>query len=349
MTARTPAERVMAFKALLVAAVVIFAVKHGLNYWLFNPGPRLSDFRDSDDSASSNRDSLRPAGAPPRALVQSPRQVDSRRARQLAAATGRPRHLQLSVLQARLRPGLCAPSSAAKASAVQARGARAARARVRARFRDLGWGESAHLYLDPRLPDAAYQPVLYQLEEAEREVRLQLGFEPARPDVFVYFDTQLLLATSCTNEGVGALYDGALHLAVTGRDGQQSVIHQYVHHALTSQGLLGPAWAQEGIALLIAKETWWSELRWLQQVANAPLALEALEQDLPDTLPQREAALFSAQAAVMVSCAAGAYQDHLAGLVKALGASTAHGELTYQLPELAEPANLPACLEGFLP
>jgi len=189
----------------------------------------------------------------------------------------------------------------------------------------------------------------YQLEEAERELRLQLGFGPVRPDVFVYFDTRLLLATSCVNEGVAEYYDGALHVAVTGRDEGQSVLHQYAHHALTSHGLLGPAWAQEGLALLLASETWWSEPRWLQQVADSPLELEALEQDLPEKLPSREAALFSAQAAVMVSCAADAYEDHLAGLVEALGASIAHDELSYQLPELAEPSNLSACLEGLLP
>jgi len=48
----------------------------------------------------------------------------------------------------------------------------------------------------------------------------------------------------------------------------------------------------------------------------------------------------------MVSCAADAYPDYLAGLVEALGASIAHRELSYQLPELAEPSNLSACLEA---
>jgi hypothetical protein len=127
-----------------------------------------------------------------------------------------------------------------------------------------------------------------------------------------------LRATSCTADGVAADYDGALHVAVTDRDGRQSVMHQYAHHALTSRGLLGPAWAREGIALLIASESWWRKPRWLKQVASTPVDLAAMERDLPETMLKDEAALFSARAAALVSCAAHDHPNGLAGFVEAL-------------------------------
>ena len=37
-----------------------------------------------------------------------------------------------------------------------------------------------------------------------------------------------------------------------------------------ASGLLGPAWAQEGIAMNIARETWWQERRWYVALLDHP-------------------------------------------------------------------------------
>jgi hypothetical protein len=104
------------------------------------------------------------------------------------------------------------------------------------------------------LPLDAVNPILDYLTEAEREVGSRLKLRVARPETFVYFDKQLLTAAACISPEVAAYYDGALHVAASDDDLRASVLHEYTHHALMSSGLLGPAWAQEGIAMNIARE-----------------------------------------------------------------------------------------------
>src|SRR6185295_6161352 len=175
--------------------------------------------------------------------------------------------------------------------------------RLRARFRAVEWGDPAHLFVDPRLPASLDQPLLSALSRAERDVGEALGLLPARPEVFAYFDLELLRKTSCVGDASAGFYDGALHLMVTRRGLPERLGQQYARHALVSRGLVGPSWAREGMALLVARETWWREPGWLARVAGAPVDLEAMEREWPDALPQREAGLFYARAAAMCSCA----------------------------------------------
>lgn len=231
------------------------------------------------------------------------------------------------------QPGLCAAGSRAAA----------ARSAMLLHFRRLYWENDASLFLDPRLSNAIQPRLVDQLEAAASTVRQQLELEPRRPNVFAYADDRLLLAASCANEDVVAYYDGAIHLVPSHADVAQSVVHEYTHHALMSAGLMGPAWAQEGIAMTVANETWWRQREWLDRVAEKPFAIETMEQAVPYTLSSEHATSFYVQAAAMVACA---LQDEqaggLVGLVRALRRSRG-GALDYTLPGLADPRFFRAC------
>ena len=71
---------------------------------------------------------------------------------------GRQRWVQLARLRARMGPGLCADADAASA----------AQDRLRAQFRALDWGDTARVYVDPRLPLLVDPPLLQELDRAER-------------------------------------------------------------------------------------------------------------------------------------------------------------------------------------
>jgi hypothetical protein len=233
------------------------------------------------------------------------------------------------------QPGLCPVGSAAAS----------ARNAMMLHFRRLYWDTSASLFLDPRLSNSIAPHLVEELEAAEATVREQLQLEPARPNVFAYADERLLLAASCANNDVVAYYDGAIHLVPTHPDVAQSAVHEYTHHALMSSGLIGPAWAQEGIAMTVANETWWRQRGWLDRVADKPFSIESMEQAVPYTLESEQAALFYVQAAAMVACALQEEDGGLVGLVQSLRRSRA-GAVAYTLPRLADPRFFRACAKA---
>jgi hypothetical protein len=245
------------------------------------------------------------------------------------------RRVQVTVIRRWQQPGLCEKKGGASA---------AARRTMMARFRRVSWEPDAILFLDPRLPWSTSYTLLDPLEAAEQEIAAQLGLHPTRPNVFAYRDTQLLLAGACTNDNVVAYYDGALHVVATHADLQQSVVHEYTHHALmTAGGLVAPAWAQEGIAMNVARETWWQSPEWLERIAARPYSLDIMERSVPYTMTSEEALAFYVQSAAMVWCATLDDPDGLRGLVRKLSRGNAGGTLEYELPPLAEPSALRAC------
>lgn len=236
------------------------------------------------------------------------------------------RRVSLTVLEARTQPGLCKGS----VDALDARDA------LMARFHTFSWDGASQLYLDPRLAPGTERRLIADLAQAESELSRVLQLAPLRPDVFAYYDTQLLLAAGCTNENVAAYYDGALHVVPSHDDVATSILHEYTHHALTQAGLLGPAWAQEGIAMHMAGETWWRG-DWMARVLERPFSLEVMESAVPYTLRSDQAGLFYAQSAAMVACAVRGDPRGLHGLVESLAAGNDRGELSYQLPSGAAP------------
>jgi hypothetical protein len=156
-----------------------------------------------------------------------------------------------------------------------------------------------------------------------------------------------LLAASCANAGVVAYYDGAIHLVPSRTDFADSAVHEYTHHALISLGLVGPAWAQEGIAMTVANETWWRQREWLERVAEKPFSIESMEQAVPYTLSPQQASLFYVQAAAMVACALQDEEGGLSGLARSLLQSRG-GVLSYTLSGLADPHSFRACANELL-
>jgi hypothetical protein len=253
------------------------------------------------------------------------------------APEARERRVETVTLSRWQQPGLCGTSDDALG----------ARQRMMQRFRQQPW-EEATLYLDPRLAAGAEEPLLDALAAAESDVRAQLRLAPGHPDVFAYRDSELLLAAACTNDDVVAYYDGALHVVATHGDVATSVVHEYTHHALISAGIVGPAWAQEGVAMTVARETWWKQPQWLDRVAARPFSLDVMESAVPYTLRSDQALLFYVQAAAMVACALRDEPGGVAGLVRSLAERSSGGAVDYTLPPLAEPRALRACRNALL-
>ncbi|WP_437989589.1 translation initiation factor IF-2 [Sorangium sp. So ce145] len=242
-----------------------------------------------------------------------------------------------SAFRRRLQPGLCTdPSEAAGAQET-----------LISHFRHETWGDAGRLYVDPRLPDDAHLPLLDHLEHAEREVFYRLELKAERPDVFAYLDTDLLTAAACTNRGVVAFYDGALHVVTTRADARTSVVHEYTHHVLMSHGMLGPAWAQEGIAMVVAQETWWLNPARIEQVRDAPMSLQLMEQAVPYTLRTDDALMFYVQAAGMVRCFVRGDDARLRRLMRAMGADeeAARDGSSDELAQLLEPSTWESCID----
>lgn len=246
------------------------------------------------------------------------------------------RHVEVSVISRWQQPGLCEKSGPAAA----------ARRTMMAHFQRVRWEPSAILFLDPRLPFGTQRSLVPPLETAEREIAEQLDLHPTRPDVFAYRDTQLLLAGGCTNDNVVAYYDGDLHVVATHADVQQSITHEYTHHALMTAGLIAPAWAQEGIAMNVARETWWQTSDWLDRVAARPYGIDIMERTVPYTMTSEQSLAFYVQAAAMVWCSTLDDPDGLRGLVRKLGG--AGSSLDYELPALADPSRMRACTREIL-
>ena len=245
--------------------------------------------------------------------------------------------MEVGPLRVWQQPGLCAngdEASHAHASLVQ---------RFRATDTD-----GTRLYVDPRLPVGAHLSALEYLRIAEDEARVELALSSPRPALFIYGSTQLLLAAACTNGDVVAYYDGALHVVVNRDDLRESVIHEYAHHALMSHGIIGPAWAQEGIAMHVARETWWLHRTWLERVADEPFSIDSMERAVPYTLESEQATLFYAQAAAMVACATRNTSDGLAGLVRELRSAHSESEISYDLPVPQRPSALRACVDTLI-
>jgi len=250
------------------------------------------------------------------------------------------RQVQLTSLAAWSQPGLCADSTEAAA----------ARQTVTTRFRAFGDDERGLFHLDPRLTPDAYPTLLQYIEDAEREISTRLRLQVLRPEVFVYFDTTLMQAAACINGDVAAYYDGALHVVDNRNDTRSSTIHEYTHHALMSSGLVGPAWAQEGIAMLIADEDWWLDRGRLEHLALHPFSLDVMEQTIPYRLPPEQAVAFYVQAAATVACVLSEQGSTLRALVDALRAGTdpARDALSYERPRLDSAAAWRKCTERLL-
>jgi len=270
--------------------------------------------------------SAAPPPAPPAPVAAAPASAEP------APPTRTPPRLWRLRLAAWTQPGLCSTTEAAAAT----------RDKLTARFRQFDT-DSARLFLDPRLSPKAENAVLELLAQARTAVEEGLGVQPAPPSVFVYFDQSLMKAAACINEDVVAFYDGALHLVVGRDDLQQSVTHEYTHHALFGSGLVGPAWAQEGIAMILSGELWWQQRARLQSLLRAPFSAEQMDELIPYKLPAQQAAVFYVQAALTARCLMRVRGWSLQQLADALRSSS-ESSISDEFPELTDSSFLRGCV-----
>jgi hypothetical protein len=256
------------------------------------------------------------------------------------SARAQPREVPLTRLRLWSQPGMC-PASAEATSAREA---------LSAHFQYWAGGELGQFHVDPRLPLDALTPVLGYIAEAEREIATRLRLSVPRADTFLYFDKQLLTAAACISAEIAAYYDGALHVVAADPDLRASVWHEYTHHALISSGLLGPAWAQEGIAMNIARETWWRDRRWYSALLDHPFGIDDLDEAIPYKLVPDQAVQFYAQSAALVTCVLESKSWEPDALFKALRGRVGGSaeSLIYELPEVGQPSFLRGCLKRWL-
>jgi len=288
--------------------------------------------RDDEPSPARVRDVPLPAPAVPSA---EDNRAEDERVEAKPHEAMRQRQLDLTLLVRWRQPGMCPQSEQATL----------ARNSMLMHFRRSELAGGAGLYMDPRLPDGAQAPVLGHLEDAQHTLQLELQLSPGLPDVFLYQDAQLLLAAACTNADVVAYYDGSLHVVATRADLGETVLHELTHHALVTAGILGPAWLHEGVAMHVARETWWKRQELLQRLAERPFSLATMETTIPYTLETEQAVSFYVQAAAMVACAIRNQPEGIRWLLAALRVLQTGDQLSYELPALALPSAFRACID----
>jgi hypothetical protein len=246
----------------------------------------------------------------------------------------KPRRVSLAPLAAWSKPGLCSTSEEAEAT----------REKLTASFRRSDNGALGQIHVDPRLAEGAESVVLASLAQAQSSVERSLGFKAQPPETFVYLDQELMKAAACINEDVVAFYDGALHVVADRADLQQSVTHELTHHALFGARLVGPAWAQEGIAMLVARETWWREPARLQSLLGLPFATDQMDSLIPYKLPADQAVNFYVQSALTVQCLLTLRGWTLQQLAGKLIAASGPDLVSYDLPEIQSTSFLSSCV-----
>jgi hypothetical protein len=188
---------------------------------------------------------------------------------------------------------------------------------------------AGHIRHHPELSASHSETARALLERAHRLTRMVLGSRvdaiPA-PAVFLYPSVEQLVSAACVNRATRGYYDGAIHVAAE-RDLGESLLHEYAHHALIQLGVHKPMWLHEGVAMLVADETWWMDprlglRRWLPE---GHLPFEALVDAFPHTSDElfAGAVYYQSVAMVLFTRAEGARPD-LGELVERL----ARGEVS---------------------
>jgi hypothetical protein len=128
----------------------------------------------------------------------------------------------------------------------------------------------------------------------------------ARPAVvYVHPNAAALREHSCSGANAVAYYDGAIHLAadaaiaraqahgIAGLEGelQKSLMHEYVHHVLVSNGIGRPIWLQEAMAMHFAVEMY-ANHSWVKR----PLEPSEMVDLLPSTAAPEIEQVFYPQA-----------------------------------------------------
>jgi hypothetical protein len=154
------------------------------------------------------------------------------------------------------------------------------------------------LRVAPEIPSMKVDQVAAMLDRGRARTSQILDWDPSapHPPAILYRDDEQLRRTSCINQGAIGYYDGTIHISADPKHAvwhlEETVVHEYVHHALNSLGVRAPMWFHEGLAMHAARERWFLDPRlglvhWLE-AEHLPFA--ALVAAFPHTADERFAA-----------------------------------------------------------
>jgi hypothetical protein len=159
--------------------------------------------------------------------------------------------------------------------------------------------ELAVVHRGPEVDPLLAEGIQKNLAAIQRGTTRSSQLEAPFPAIYVYPSVEALREHSCASANSVAYYDGAIHIAVAGRDRGirlQDLQHEYTHHVLVTNGIERPLWLQEGLAMLAASEieheTRASWLKW----KDRPLPMERMVNLFPATADPEEVATFYGQA-----------------------------------------------------
>jgi hypothetical protein len=188
------------------------------------------------------------------------------------------------------RPGLCssAPSNML-----------ALRAQYLGTFVPVVMADST-LYVERSIPTERVVAIRDGVQHVKAQVERALGLESATPTIFLYPSVEALRKYACVNSSAVAYYDGAIHLVAVPQNFEPilSLKHEYVHHALISNGITRPIWLQEGAAMITSGEFEWGLRPWSWK--DHPLSMQQMVRAFPNTANEAFAQAYYGQAFAMV-------------------------------------------------
>jgi hypothetical protein len=143
----------------------------------------------------------------------------------------------------------------------------------------------------PQVPPAALRQVAVAMARAREVAATLIDWSPSAPPppVVLYRDDKQLQGVACVNQAAIGYYDGEIHVSLdpvhSAQHVAETVIHEYMHHALNSLGVRAPMWFHEGLAMFAAGERWFADprLRLRGWLAQTHLPFESLVTAFPHT------------------------------------------------------------------
>jgi hypothetical protein len=177
------------------------------------------------------------------------------------------------------------------------------RAALLAGFRPLpklGWMLFADAAVAPERADEAIAGLREGIAFALAQLGPRVAEVPA-PRVYLYRSAEQLVHASCVSAAARGYYDGSIHVAAEA-DLNATLVHELMHHVLNGLGVASPMWLHEGLAMLAAREQWWSSsaLGLQEWLRHDHLPFDALTTAFPHTADELFAGAVYFQSYAMV-------------------------------------------------
>jgi hypothetical protein len=157
-----------------------------------------------------------------------------------------------------------------------------------ARFSQTSIGEASIRHA-PEVAAARLREIAEALQAARARATDLVDWAPTAepPPVIAYRDDDQMRGVACINQLAIGYYDGSIHLSVDPkhvvRHLRETIVHEYLHHVLSTVGVRLPTWFHEGLAMYAAQETWFTDprLRLATWLKHEHLPFEAMVPAFP--------------------------------------------------------------------